>query len=340
VDDFGVKYWSKEDADHLCHAIGSHFKYTVDIEGKNYCSLSLDWNYKLGYVDISMPKYVPATLKKLQYSPKVSPQYSLHKHIPLQYGNKKQNVNQDTSKKLTKPEIKRIQSIVGSFLYYARAIDHTLLPAINETSSTQANPMKLTKDECQQILDYTATYPNVFIRFYASDMVLHVDTDAAYLVMLKAKSRIAGYFYLSDHPKRTPHPNLNRALLVECKTLWHVVSSAAEAETAGVFHNAQIAISIRYLLECMGHQQPPTPIKTDNSTANGFVHDNIHQKRSKSWDMRYHWLWEKQTKQQFHIFWDKGTNNHADYFTKHHPIKHHIKVRQTHKYVRDRPSNA
>jgi len=42
VDDFGVKYWSKEDADHLCNAIGANFRYTVDWEGSNYCGLSLD----------------------------------------------------------------------------------------------------------------------------------------------------------------------------------------------------------------------------------------------------------------------------------------------------------
>ena len=72
-----------------------------------------------------------------------------------------------------------------------------------------------------------------------------------------------------------------------------MVASAAECETAGVFHNAQKAISIRYTLEQIGHQQPPIPLKTDNSTVNGFVHNNIYQKRSKSWDIRYHWLQDR-----------------------------------------------
>ena len=30
VDDFGVKYWSKEDADHLCNAIGANFRFAID----------------------------------------------------------------------------------------------------------------------------------------------------------------------------------------------------------------------------------------------------------------------------------------------------------------------
>ena len=106
-------------------------------------------------------------------------------------------------------------------------------------------------------------------------MILHVDTDAAYLVMPKARSRVAGYFYMGNKPTTRSRPSLNGAILVECKTLRHVVASAAEAETGGIFHNVQITLPIRVLLEALNHPQPPTPIKTDNSTAHGFVYDNI-----------------------------------------------------------------
>ena len=67
-------------------------------------------------------------------------------------------------------------------------------------------------------------------------MILHIHSDAAYLVMSKARSRIAGYFYL-DNPKKNL-PIINGSILIECKTLKSVVASAAEAEIFGVFHNA------------------------------------------------------------------------------------------------------
>ena len=35
---------------------------------------------------------------------------------------------------------KRIQGIIGSLLYYARAIDNTMLTAINEISAVQSKP--------------------------------------------------------------------------------------------------------------------------------------------------------------------------------------------------------
>ena len=152
-------------------------------------------------------------------------------------------------------------------------------------------------------MDYVQTYPNAYIRFYTSDMILHVDSNAAYLVATKARSRIAGYFHLLDHPNITKHPKLNGTILVECKTLRHVVSSSAESEVAGIYHNSGIAIPVRQTLQALNHPQPPTPLKTDNSTATGFVYDNIQQKQSKAWDMSYYWLRDRQTQQQFNIFW-------------------------------------
>ena len=155
---------------------------------------------------------------------------------------------------------------------------------MNGIASDQAKPTEKTKARTQQLMDYLHTYPDAYIRYYASDMILHVDSDAAYLVEPKAKSRVAGYFYLSDHPNITQHPTLNGAILVECKTLRHVVSSSAKAEVAGIFHNATTAIPIRHMLQALNHPQPPTPIKTDNSTALGFIHNNIHTKCFKSSD--------------------------------------------------------
>ena len=98
----------------------------------------------------------------------------------------------------------------------------------------------------------------------------------------------------------------------------NIVCLAAEAECGGLFQNAQVALRIRRTLEAIGHPQGPTRIKTDNSTANSFVHASMRIKRSKTWDMRYHWLREQAVRNINKVFWDKGTNNDGDYFTKHH----------------------
>ena len=52
------------------------------------------------------------------------------------------------------------------------------------------------KEKCERLLDYVATYPNSILRFYASDIILTGGSDAAYLVLPKARSRAAGIFIL------------------------------------------------------------------------------------------------------------------------------------------------
>ena len=88
--------------------------------------------------------------------------------------------------------------------------------------------------KAKRLLNYVATYPDAYLQFYASDMVLHVDSDASYLVLPQARSRFAGYFFF-----KTNSGILNTPIHIACKTLKHVVSSAAEAETGGylIIHN-------------------------------------------------------------------------------------------------------
>jgi len=333
VDDFGVQYFNDDDANHLIHALKKKYDITIDRSGKNFCGLHLEWDYAKGWVDISMPKYVSNTLRKLNYTPLKKNQSAPHKwSIPAYGSNRQYATPNDNAPILDKPGIKYVQRVVGSFLYYGRAVDNTILTAINEVSAMQAHPTKNTLDKTQMLLDYLATYPNAKVRFYASDMQLHIDSDAAYLVAPKAKSRIAGFFYCSSaNLSPTTPPPLNGPVHIECRVLRHVVTSAAEAETAALFYNTQTALELVHILRALGHPQQRIPIKTDNATAASFVTDTLKQKRSKAWDVRYHWLSEQQRNKKFNIFWDKGSNNLADYHTKHHPPSYHQKVRA--KYI-------
>lgn len=91
------------------------------------------------------------------------------------------------------------------------------------------------------------------------------------------------------------------------------------------------------MLRVLGHKQAATPIKTENSVANGFVHNNIHLMKSKTWDMQYYWLKDNKTKRNLKVYWKRGNDeidpNRGDYHMKHHPIIHHQGVRKT--YVID-----
>ena len=98
--------------------------------------MTLDWNYKQHYVDISMPEYVKKALTKLGHTPPATPQNAPHRWVPITYGKKIQNAQiDDTTPLLPELEIRHIQRVVGSFLYYARAVDNTIHPALNSLGS-------------------------------------------------------------------------------------------------------------------------------------------------------------------------------------------------------------
>ena len=105
------------------------------------------------------------------------------------------------------------------------------------------------------------------------------------------------------------------------------MSSAAEAEIGAIFINCQDSEPICNALLELGHAQPPTPVQTDNSTANGFLNETIKQKRTKAIDMRFYWVLDRIKQNHFRIFWKPGSENLADYFTKHHSPTHHKRMR-------------
>jgi hypothetical protein len=106
-----------------------------------------------------------------------------------------------------------------------------------------------------------------------------------------------------------------------------VVASAAESEVGACFHNAQSGAPLRVTLADLGHIQPPTPLRTDNSTTFGILNETIKQKRSKAMDMRYHWLTDRVRQQQFDVYSRPGRENLGDYHTKHHSAQRHKDMR-------------
>ena len=77
-----------------------------------------------------------------------------------------------------------------------------------------------------------------------------------------------GHHFLSENVN---NPLNNGAIYNEASIIKSVMSSAAEAEIGALYINAQKRVEIRNILKEMGHMRPPTPVRTDNSTANGIV---------------------------------------------------------------------
>ena len=206
----------------------------------------------------------------------------------------------DNSAKLSPQTIKHLQQIVGI--------------ATEQTQGTHTN-----KEKAEHFLTYAASHPNATIKFYKSDMILKIHSDASYLSERQGRSRTGGHFYLGNR-EDTPDPH-NGPILNTTGILTNVMSAASEAEAVALFTNMKEGVIQRIGLEEMQWPQPPTPIIVDNSTAAGLAQDTIKANKTQAMDMRLHWIQDRAQQHQFLVTFFL---NKADYFTKlHAPIHHH-----------------
>ena len=324
VDDFGVKYVGKEHADHLISVLNEHYTISTDWEGAKYSGITLDWDYAKRQVHLSMPGYCKEALTRFAHKLRKANDQP-HRHTIPAFGAKVQYAPaKDNSPPLSKEDTKFIQQVTGTFLYYARAVDPTMLVALSAIAAGQAAPTARTMEKCLYFLDYAATHPDAILTYSASDMILSVHSDASYLTEPKARSRAGGHFCLSNNAEYPPN---NGAVLNIAQIIRNVMTSAADAEIGALYINARHAIPARNLLIEMGHEQPATPVQTDNTTALGFVTRNLHPKQTKSVDMNHWYMRDKQDQKQFRYYWRAGPNNDADYHSKHHSPSHHREKR-------------
>eukprot|EP00957_Ditylum_brightwellii_P031784 2410301-Ditylum_brightwellii.AAC.1 len=95
-----------------------------------------------------MPGYIQQARTKYAHKGPKHPQHSPHKHIPIKYGATTQWVKEDLTAPLNALQIKRMQDIVGTLLYYSQAIDPTLAAALSTIASKQANATQETAEAC------------------------------------------------------------------------------------------------------------------------------------------------------------------------------------------------
>ena len=151
------------------------------------------------------------------------PQHCPYSPSPKQYGAQAQApLPIDISPKLVPAEIKEIQCIVGSILYYARAVDITVLMALSSIVIAQMTGTTSTMEKAKQLLDYLATHPDATIRYCASDMIMNVHLDASYLSESDACSR--GHFFMGWSPTDGDPIKLNGAFFTLCAILRFVVA--------------------------------------------------------------------------------------------------------------------
>ena len=92
IDDFGVKYVGKEQADYLMSGLKQFYNMEKDWKGALYYIISLDWHYAEGCVDIYMPNDAQRQLTKYEHSPPKRRQNCPYAPEPKKYGKLAQDI--------------------------------------------------------------------------------------------------------------------------------------------------------------------------------------------------------------------------------------------------------
>jgi hypothetical protein len=326
------------DSAYLKACLRKHYDITEG-DGSNYVGITMNWDYANKKVTLSMPGYVDKALARFGVV-KGKPE---HRPSPFEapvHGRKGTPTmeEENPSPPLSKAEIERLQQIIGVFLFYARAVDATMFPALNMLARSKKTQIDM--EAAEQFMQYAATWSNAHLVYHASDMCLHLQSDLGYLNERDAKSRVGGLGFLGNKPtgqfdSETPLTLINGAVLVTSTVLKVVVSSACEGEYGAMFMIGQEGERLRNTLADLGFPQGATPLQGDNKVAVGIANDNFKQRRSKAIDMRFHWIRDRVRQGHFKVYWRAGNNNLADYFTKNHSAKHHRAMRRF--FVTDTP---
>jgi hypothetical protein len=131
-------------------------------------------------------------------------------------------------------------------------------------------------------------------------------------------------FFMGWSPIDGDTIQLNRAFSTLCAILQ--VALAAEAKLGKFFLNCKKGMIFYLTLKELGHQQPNTPIHSNNATAVGIANNIVKQQHSHSMEMRYFWVCNKVTQDDYDVKWHPGQENLADYQSKHHVGAHHHAV--------------
>ena len=168
MDDFGIKYTDEADLEHLMSVLRTKYEMTLDTDAKQYVGIDLAWDYSQRELICSMDSYIKSGLSEFQHPTPKQFYYSPSKFVRPEYGAKVQYVKHDDSGPLSADQIKKIQKVVGKFLFMVRAVDHTMLHPLNDIACAASKGTKATMEATTYFLNYVACNPLPRIKYRAS----------------------------------------------------------------------------------------------------------------------------------------------------------------------------
>ena len=147
--------------DHLLVCLREKYPVKVDWDAQQYIGINLTLNYKEGEVLLCMKYYVTQALKQFKHQAPNQFHYGPSRMEPITYWTKVQYSPTIDDRRISDEAHKFIQQITGKFLFYARAVDPTMLHALNCIACGGAAQANL--EATKYFLNYAACNPDAQI---------------------------------------------------------------------------------------------------------------------------------------------------------------------------------
>ena len=123
--------------------------------------------------------YIAEALQRFKHIWTYKPKDQSYAHVTPHCGAKVQYApDADKSRSANKVEKQVVQQVVGTFLYYGRAVNSTMLTAaLSAIASKQASPTKNTLQKVRKFMNYTVIHPDAILIYCKSDIILTVHSD-------------------------------------------------------------------------------------------------------------------------------------------------------------------
>ncbi len=193
----GLGWTNRAHMDHFIDTLTKLYQIKINWEGTRYLGTDIAINRIERHVTLSMPKYIDRLLCKIRPDG-IRGSNTPAVYAPPNYANSgAQKATVDKSQLASEDDKNKLQSVVGTLLYYSRAVDPSICTAVHELGSIQFNPSQNDMKKMEKLLQYVSKHRNMGIRFYASLMLLPGKISLRFILLLGCRKFYKWTYQLS-----------------------------------------------------------------------------------------------------------------------------------------------
>ena len=159
--------------DHFINTLTALYQVKINWDGTKYLGMNIAINRAERHVTLTMPKYIDRLLCKVRPEG-VKGSKTPATHTASNYANPgAQKATVDNSALASEDDKKLLQRVVGTLLYYSRAVDPSICTAVHQLGSVQSKPSQNDMRKMDKLLQYVSKHRNIGIRFYAAHLICY-----------------------------------------------------------------------------------------------------------------------------------------------------------------------